>query len=73
MRRCLACGEPLPPKPPGQPGPLRSYCCANCRVVAFRRRHRRSLGEATLREWGIPERPSLLERLREQGTRGPFA
>jgi hypothetical protein len=40
--------------------------------VAFRRRHRRSLGEATLGEWDIHP-TSLLELLREQGVVDPFA
>lgn len=52
---CGACGGPLRPKPPHEPGRHQTYCSNACRKVAWRRRHRASLGSALLAELGLPD------------------
>lgn len=65
---CAWCGEPIPAKPPGQPGPERTYCSHACRQAAYEARH--PLGSRTLAEAGI-EDVSLLELLAAAGIEAP--
>jgi hypothetical protein len=65
--RCAVCRRPLPPKPPGEPGPAKTYCGGGCRQEQWRRRH--PLGWRMIRELGLPDR-SPLAMMRERGFGG---